>query len=77
VELPQPLLQRGAVRDAVERAPGGGVLRVGPALHVGRVGVLEPAVGIGNVDAVQVIDDVILVRRDRGRSGGGGHGPAH
>ena len=75
VELPEPLLQRGAAGDAIERATGRRVLRVGPALDLGRVRILEPAIRVGHVDAVQAFDDVVLARgRGCGRLGGGGHG---
>jgi hypothetical protein len=72
VELPEPLLQARPSGDAIQHPPRVGVLRVGPLPHLVRIGVLEPPVRIGDVDAVQVVDDVVLARDGgRGRLGGG------
>jgi len=51
----------------VEHLTGALVLAVAP-LADGRVGVvLQPAVGVGDVDAVELVDDVVDLRRRNGR----------
>jgi hypothetical protein len=51
----------------VEHRAGALVLAVAP-LADGRIGVvLQPAVGVGDVDAVEPVDDVVEFRRRNGR----------
>ncbi|HZL20963.1 MAG TPA: hypothetical protein VFG23_24730 [Polyangia bacterium] len=47
VELPKATLQRGPARHGVQKTARGGVLRLGPLLHLRRVAVLEPCKRVG------------------------------
>ena len=53
-----------ALRDgtAVERCPSAGVLRRRPIGTAGVVAVLQPSIRVGNVDAVENVDDVMTLR---------------
>ena len=51
------------MRQRVEVLEGDGVLGVDPLLHLRRVEVLHPAVGIGDLRAEVVVDDVAFARR--------------
>jgi hypothetical protein len=56
-----------AAGERVEDGAGGLVLRRDPGRGLGRRTVLEPAVRVGDLDAVQDVDDVVPARRRRGR----------
>ena len=51
--------QPGRDGDGVEDRAGAGVLGVGPGRDLGVVAVLQPAVGVGDLDAVEDLDDVV------------------
>ena len=58
-ELAEAIGDRVATRHRSEPGPGERVLRVHPRLHFGRLRVLQPAVGVGDGDAVEHV-----LRRD-------------
>src|SRR5262249_13545797 len=67
-----------ATRQLVEHAARERVLLIHPLLHPGIVGILEPAIGIGDLDAVQRVSCLFdtsrrivrfLVRRSGGHGG--------
>ena len=62
VQRAQPRRHRAAVRDAVEIAERDLVLRFDPRRGFGRVVVLQPPVGIGDLDAMIGVDVVRLPR---------------
>ena len=61
-ELRQPLADRLALRDLVEIAERQLVLGLDPGVRVGRVRVFQPAVGIGDLRAVIVVDLIDRLR---------------
>src|SRR5207244_13039688 len=72
-ERRQALAERRPLRDLREVALGEPVLGVDPAPRFGGIGVLEPAIGVGDPRAVIVVDYVALAgRRVRERLRGRG-----
>ncbi len=67
-ELLQPRGDRVAPGQRCEALAGEVVLGLHPGLHLGRLRVLEPAVGVGHRDAVQDVRDVHRSARRIGRS---------
>ena len=86
VQRGEPLAQRGTAGQRRERRARVGVLRDEPRARRRRRGVLEPAVGVGDRDAVMRVDDGFdprggrrfgRVRRARRREGGEEERAAH
>ncbi len=71
-QRPQPVFNGRARRHGVQRGVGQRVFAIGPGAHLGRVGVLQPPVRIGDVDAMDAFDQRLTAGGD-GRFFGGGH----
>ena len=56
-------MPRGAVGQGVEHRSGAFVLGDDPGHHLGGLTILEPAIGVGDVDAVQAVDEGHPLRR--------------
>ena len=74
-ERRQALAERRPLRDLREIALGEPVLGIDPAPRFGGIGVLEPAIGVGDPRAVIVVDYIALAGR-RVRERLRGHGAA-
>ena len=75
-ELRQLRFGRFLARQRVEVGAGAGVLRIAPCLHFGIGGSLEPAIGIGDLRALNGIDGIFRGRLRRWRNGCGKRGAA-
>src|SRR5262249_30873945 len=68
-ELGELVLEGGARRQLLEVAEGDLILGLDPGAGLGRVEVLHPAVRIGDLGAVVVVDGVAVPRRRVGEGG--------
>ena len=60
-----------ASRDGVEGALGAVIFRLDPGARFGAVLVFQPAIGVGNGDAMQDVDRGVFARWRRARAVGG------
>jgi hypothetical protein len=74
-ERRQPSLPAVSAGPCVEQSAGVRVLRLHPRCDLGRVAVLEPPVRIGDVDAVEGVDEILTPCRRRTGAGGVSHAP--
>lgn len=64
-QFQEAAVERSTLREGVEDGARTRVLGLDPGLDLGRVAVLQPAVGIGDLDAVEDVDDMLAPRRWR------------
>ena len=55
----EALVPPSPIGTGIERLTGAGVLGGHPLVDLGRVAVLQPPVGVGDVDAVEGVDDAV------------------
>src|SRR5205814_1872042 len=80
VKLLQFIVCSRAGRKGIEVFPGGGILRIAPCFDGGVGGILEPAIIVGDFDAVVGVGDWALLRSgglgEKRRDGKGQNGDA-